>query len=40
MSTYGGIIFIDENSKLNRIDFNMKLPLIVSNVKSVVILEN
>ena len=31
MSTYGGIIFIDENSKLNRIDFNMKLPLIVSN---------
>ena len=31
MSTYGGIIYIDEKSQLNRIDFDMDLPLIVSN---------
>jgi mevalonate kinase len=31
MSTYGGIIYIDENSELNKIDFDMQLPLIVSN---------
>lgn len=31
MSTYGGIIYIDENSELNPIDFNMKLPLLISN---------
>ena len=31
MSTYGGIIYIDENSNLNPIDFDMKLPLLVSN---------
>ncbi|OED29744.1 mevalonate kinase [Methanosphaera sp. WGK6] len=31
MSTYGGIIFIDENFELSRINFDMQLPLIVSN---------
>ena len=31
MSTYGGIIYIDENSNLNPINFDMQLPLIVSN---------
>lgn len=31
MSTYGGVIFIDENLNLNRINFDMQLPLIVSN---------
>ncbi len=31
MSTYGGIIYIDENFELNRIKFDMNLPLIVSN---------
>ncbi len=31
MSTYGGLIYIDNKSKLNRIECNMQLPLIVSN---------
>lgn len=31
MSTYGGIIYIDENSNLNPINFDMQLPLLVSN---------
>ncbi len=31
MSTYGGLIYIDNNSNLNRIECNMQLPLIVSN---------
>ncbi len=31
MSTYGGLIYIDNKSKLNRIKCNMQLPLIVSN---------
>ncbi|MCD7781078.1 MAG: mevalonate kinase [Methanosphaera sp.] len=31
MSTYGGLIYIDNESKLNRIDCNMQLPLLVSN---------
>lgn len=31
MSTYGGIIYIDENFELERIKFDMDLPLVVSN---------
>ncbi len=31
MSTYGGIIYIDENFELERINFDMDLPLIVSD---------
>lgn len=31
MSTFGGIIYIDEDSNLNRVDVNMQLPLIVCN---------
>ncbi len=31
MSTYGGIIYIDENFELERVNFDMDLPLIVSN---------
>ena len=31
MSTYGGIIYIDEEFDLERIEFDMDLPLIVSN---------
>ncbi len=31
MSTYGGIIYIDENFELERIKFDMNIPLIVSN---------
>jgi len=31
MSTYGGIIYIDDESNLERIDFDMQLPLIVSD---------
>ena len=33
MSTYGGIIYIDEEFNLERIDFDMQLPLIVSDCK-------
>ena len=31
MSTYGGIIYINEEFELQRINFDMDLPLIVSN---------
>lgn len=35
MSTYGGIIYIDENFELERINFDMDLPLVVSNCELV-----
>lgn len=31
MSTYGGIIYINRQSKLSRIDFDMQLPIIISD---------
>lgn len=35
MSTYGGIIYINENFELERVNFDMDLPLVISNCEIV-----